>query len=46
MFEITEIDKKSGLFIADFISNGFSSRSVIKKGNLTLVHKVAREGHI
>lgn len=46
MFEIPEIDKKSGLFIIDLISNGYSSRAVIKKGNLTLVHKTAREGHV
>ena len=46
LFEINEIHNKAGLFVIDFISNGFSSRAVVKKGSLSLVTKIAREGHI
>lgn len=44
MFEIPEIDKKPGLFIVDLISNGYSSRAVIKKGSLTLITKQTKSG--
>ena len=44
MFEIPEIHQKAGLFVIDFISNGTSSRAVIKKGSLSLVYKSARDG--
>jgi hypothetical protein len=46
LFDIPEIQKKPGLYVIDFISNGISSRAVVKKGSLSLVHTVAREGHI
>jgi hypothetical protein len=46
LFEIPEIDLKSGLFVIDFISNGYSSRAVIKKGSLSIVYRVDREGYI
>ncbi|CAI2372903.1 unnamed protein product [Moneuplotes crassus] len=44
-FDIPEIKKKPGIYVIDFISNGISSRAVIKKGNLTLIRKDIREGH-
>jgi len=44
MFEFPEIGSKTGLFVIDFISNGYSSRAVIKKGGLSYVTKNSREG--
>ena len=34
------------MFIIEFIGNGVSSRAVIKKGSLTLVHQPSIAGHI
>ena len=34
-----------GLFIVELIGNGHSSRAVIKKGNLSLIHKSTMAGH-
>lgn len=34
------------MFIIEFISNGYSSRAVIKKGNLNLIHKQTIAGHL
>lgn len=40
-FEIDfpELDNKIGLFVIEMISNGYSSRAVIKKGSLSLITK-------
>ena len=38
-FEFPELDNRVGLFVIEFISNGFSSRAVIKKGSLSLITK-------
>ena len=46
LFDIPEIKNKPGLYVIDFISNGISSRAVIKKGSLTLVQNKTREGHV
>jgi hypothetical protein len=37
---------KVGLFIVEFIGNGMSSRAVIKKGSLSLIHKPTIAGHL
>jgi hypothetical protein len=35
-----------GLFIIEFIGNGMSSRAVIKKGSLSLIHMPTVNGHV
>jgi hypothetical protein len=37
--EFPELDNKVGLFVIELISNGYSSRAVIKKGSLSLITK-------
>ena len=34
-----------GLFVIEFLGNGISSRAVVKKGALTLIHKNTIAGH-
>jgi hypothetical protein len=46
VFEFPELDDKVGLFIIEFISNGHSSRAVIKKGSLSLVTQATVAGHV
>ena len=46
VFDFPELDNRVGLFIIEFISNGFSSRAVIKKGSLSLITKATVAGHI
>lgn len=46
VFEFPELDDRVGLFIIEFISNGYSSRAVIKKGSLSLVVRSTVAGHI
>jgi hypothetical protein len=37
--EFPELDDRIGLFVIEMISNGYSSRAVIKKGSLSLITK-------
>jgi len=46
VFDLPELDNKVGLFVIEFISNGYSSRAVIKKGTLSLITKSTIAGHI
>ena len=46
VFDFAELDNKVGLFVIEFISNGYSSRAVIKKGTLSLITKSTIAGHI
>lgn len=46
VFDFPELDNKVGLFIIEFISNGYSSRAVIKKGSLSLLVRATVAGHI
>ena len=43
---LPELTDKVGLFIVEFIGNGMSSRAVIKKGSLSLIHKPTVAGHL
>ena len=45
-FSFPELSGKVGLFIVEFIGNGLSSRAVIKKGQLSLIHKPTIAGHL
>ena len=36
-FEFPQLDNWIGVFVIDFVANGYSSRAVIKKGSLTLI---------
>ena len=45
-FDFPELTSARGLFVIEFIGNGFSSRAVIKKGSLTLLHQATIAGHI
>jgi hypothetical protein len=44
-FEFPEFNGKRGLFVMEMIGNGISSRSIIQKGNLSLIHKSTIAGH-
>ena len=46
VFDFPELDNKVGLFIIEFISNGYSSRAVIKKGSLSLLVRSTVAGHV
>ena len=45
-FKFPELNDKVGLFIVEFIGNGMSSRAVIKKGSLSMIHKPTIAGHL
>ena len=45
-FDFPELTHSRGLFVIEFIGNGFSSRAIIKKGSLTLLHQPTIAGHI
>lgn len=45
IFEFPQLDNRVGLFVIEFISNGYSSRAVIKKGSLSLIHSPTIAGH-
>ena len=45
-FEFPELDQKAGLFVIEFISNGYSSRAVIKKGTLSVIYKQTVTGQV
>lgn len=45
-FEFPELDNKIGLFVIEFIANGYSSRAVIKKGTLSVIYKQRISGQI
>ena len=45
-FNFPELDGRVGLFIVEFIGNGMSSRAVIKKGSLSLIHRSTIAGHM
>ena len=44
-FQFPELTGRVGLFIIEFVGNGKSSRAVIKKGSLSLIHKSTIAGH-
>ena len=46
VFDFPSLDNKVGLYVIEFIANGFSSRAVIKKGTLSLVTRSSIAGHI
>jgi hypothetical protein len=45
-FEFPELDDKIGLFVIEFISNGYSSRAIIRKGTLSVIYKQRISGQI
>lgn len=45
-FEFEELDNKKGLFVIEFISNGYSSRAIVKKGALSVIYKQRISGQI
>lgn len=45
-FEFSELDQKVGLFVIEFIANGYSSRAVIKKGTLSVIYKQTVSGQV
>eukprot|EP00347_Sterkiella_histriomuscorum_P016748 403352004 len=45
-FQVPELTDKVGLFIVEFIGNGMSSRAIIKKGSLSLIHRSTVAGHL
>ncbi len=45
-YTFSELNGKVGLFIVEFIGNGMSARAVIKKGQLSLIHKSTIAGHL
>ncbi|CAI2378280.1 unnamed protein product [Moneuplotes crassus] len=46
VFEFNQLDDRVGLFVIEFISNGYSSRAVIKKGTLSLIFKSTAVGQV
>ena len=46
VFDFPSLDNKVGLYVIEFIANGYSSRAVIKKGTLSLVTRSTIAGHI
>jgi hypothetical protein len=46
VFEFPQLDDKVGVFIIEFISNGYSSRAVINKGSLSLIYKDTLAGQV
>lgn len=45
-FKFPQLNNKIGLFIVELIGNGVSARAVIKKGQLSLVHRSTIAGHL
>jgi hypothetical protein len=45
-FDFEKIPNKRGIYIIEFIGNGYSSRAIIKKGGLSLVHRSTVNGKI
>ena len=45
-FDFPELDSKLGLFVIEFISNGYSSRAIIKKGTLSVIYKQTISGQV
>lgn len=45
-FKFDELAGKVGTFIIEFMSGSLTSRAVVKKGSLTLIHKSSSAGHI
>lgn len=45
-FTFDELAGKVGVFIIEFQGNGKMSRVIIKKGSLTLIHKLVKGGHL
>jgi len=46
VFKFPQLQGKIGLFIVEFVGNGVSGRAVIKKGQLSLVHRSTIAGHL
>ena len=44
-FDFSELPKRAGLFVIEFIGKGVCSRAVIKKGALSLLQKPTSSGH-
>ena len=45
IFSFPQFNGHRGLFVVEIIGNGISSRSIIQKGNLSLIHKRTIAGH-
>ena len=45
VFRFDKLAGKVGLFIIEFLGNGVSSRAVVKKGSLSLIHRSTSAGH-
>lgn len=45
-FNFPQLSNRVGTFIIEFIGNGMTARTVIKKGNLSLVHRSTHAGHL
>jgi hypothetical protein len=45
-FQFTTMTNKRGLFVAEFIGNGVSSRAIIRKGKLSFIDRVGAAGHV
>ena len=45
-FDFDELKDKIGLFIIEFQGNGKMSRAIIKKGQLSLIHRATPAGHV
>lgn len=45
VFRFDKLAGKVGLFVVEFLGNGVSSRAVVKKGSLSLIHKSTSAGH-
>ena len=44
-FYFPQFNGMRGLYIFEFIGNGLSSRAIVQKGNLSLIHKSTIAGH-
>lgn len=44
-FKFPQFNGVRGLYVIELIGNGISSRSIIQKGNLSLIHKSTIAGH-
>lgn len=44
-FKFSSIPKKRGLYVVEFIGGGYSSRAIIKKGNLSIINRETSLGN-
>lgn len=45
VFNFPQFNGQRGLFVIELIGNGISSRAIVQKGNLSLIHKSTIAGH-